>query len=240
MHQQNGSFAQNVDSEDIPGSTNGVNKKARNNKLYGDRAPPTSTNVLIYKMGWPPRLQFLAPFHISCNPDINKVGNRSYMLLCLYAMPSAPQRLRILPAGHARLPLLPKLPACRCCGLPSLPPPSPPLRQVGRKSIDSCLPAPASPLSAGGRGGGPGLPRACRGVTGTIMPPTPVFPSSPTLPSHRTRGERHPCQCCPWSAWRSQPCSRASICALLHPPHAFPSLIPFNLRASFRPPLLSL
>ena len=80
MHQQNGSFAQNVDSEDIPGSTNGVNKKARNNKLYGDRAPPTSTNVLIYKMGWPPRLQFLAPFHISCNPDINKVGNRSYML----------------------------------------------------------------------------------------------------------------------------------------------------------------
>ena len=81
MHQQNGSFAQNVDSEDIPGSTNGVNKKARNNKLYGDRAPPTSTNVLIYKMGWPPRLQFLAPFHISCNPDINKVGNRSYMKL---------------------------------------------------------------------------------------------------------------------------------------------------------------
>ena len=79
MHQQNGSFAQNVDSEDIPGSTNGVNKKARNNKLYGDRAPPTSTNVLIYKMGWPLRLQFLAPFHISCNPDINKVGNRSYM-----------------------------------------------------------------------------------------------------------------------------------------------------------------
>ena len=79
MHQQNGSFAQNVDSEDIPGSTNGVNKKARNNKLDGDRAPPTSTNVLIYKMGWPPRLQFLAPFHISCNPDINKVGNRSYM-----------------------------------------------------------------------------------------------------------------------------------------------------------------
>ena len=79
MHQQNGSFAQNVDSEDIPGSTNGVNKKARNNKLYGDRAPPTSTNVLIYKMGWPPRLQFLAPFHISCNPDINKVCNRSYM-----------------------------------------------------------------------------------------------------------------------------------------------------------------
>ena len=79
MHQQNGSFAQNVDSEDIPGSTNGVNRKARNNKLEGDRAPPTSTNVLIYKMGWPPRLQFLAPFHISCNPDINKVGNRSYM-----------------------------------------------------------------------------------------------------------------------------------------------------------------
>ena len=81
MHQQNGSFAQNVDSEDIPGSTNGVNKKARNNKLYGDRAPPTSTNVLIYKMGWPPRLQFLAPFHISCNPDINKVGNRTYMVI---------------------------------------------------------------------------------------------------------------------------------------------------------------
>ena len=81
MHQQNGSFAQNVDSEDIPGSTNGVNRKARNNKLDGDRAPPTSTNVLIYKMGWPPRLQFLAPFHISCNPDINKVGNRSYMFL---------------------------------------------------------------------------------------------------------------------------------------------------------------
>ena len=80
MHQQNGSFAQNVDSEDIPGSTNGVNRKARNNKLDGDRAPPTSTNVLIYKMGWPPRLQFLAPFHISCNPDINKVGNRSYMV----------------------------------------------------------------------------------------------------------------------------------------------------------------
>ena len=79
MHQQNGSFAQNVDSEDIPGSTNGVNRKARNNKLDGDRAPPTSTNVLIYKMGWPPRLQFLAPFHISCNPDINKVGYRSYM-----------------------------------------------------------------------------------------------------------------------------------------------------------------
>ena len=81
MHQQNGSFAQNVDSEDIPGSTNGVNRKARNNKLDGDRAPPTSTNVLIYKMGWPPRLQFLAPFHISCNPDINKVGNRSYMVI---------------------------------------------------------------------------------------------------------------------------------------------------------------
>ena len=81
MHQQNGSFAQNVDSEDIPGSTNGVNRKARNNKLDGDRAPPTSTNVLIYKMGWPPRLQFLAPFHISCNPDINKVGNRSYMTI---------------------------------------------------------------------------------------------------------------------------------------------------------------
>ena len=79
MHQQNGSFAQNVDSEDIPGSTNGVNRKARNNKLDGDRAPPTSTNVLIYKMGWPPRLQFLAPFHISCIPDINKVDNRSYM-----------------------------------------------------------------------------------------------------------------------------------------------------------------
>ena len=79
MHQQNGSFAQNVDSEDIPGSSNGVNRKARNSKLDGDRAPPTSTNVLIYKMGWPPRLQFLAPFHISCNPDINKVGNRSYM-----------------------------------------------------------------------------------------------------------------------------------------------------------------
>ena len=57
MHQQNGSFAQNVDSEDIPGSTNGVNRKARNNKLDGDRAPPTSTNVLIYKMGWPSRLQ---------------------------------------------------------------------------------------------------------------------------------------------------------------------------------------
>ena len=84
MHQQNGSFAQNVDSEDIPGSTNGVNRKARNNKLDGDRAPPTSTNVLIYKMGWPPRLQFLAPFHISCNPDINKVGNRSYMLLPMF------------------------------------------------------------------------------------------------------------------------------------------------------------
>ena len=30
-------------------------------------------------MGWPSRLQFLAPFHISCNPDNNKVGNRSYM-----------------------------------------------------------------------------------------------------------------------------------------------------------------
>ena len=85
MHQQNGSFAQNVDSEDIPGSTNGVNRKARNNKLDGDRAPPTSTNVLIYKMGWPPRLQFLAPFHISCNPDINKVGNRSYMEICRYS-----------------------------------------------------------------------------------------------------------------------------------------------------------
>ena len=84
MHQQNGSFAQNVDSEDIPGSTNGVNRKARNNKLDGDRAPPTSTNVLIYKMGWPPRLQFLAPFHISCNPDINKVGNRSYMPRTIY------------------------------------------------------------------------------------------------------------------------------------------------------------
>ena len=79
MHQQNGLFAQNVDSEVIPASTNGVIKKDRNNKLYGDRAPPTSTNVLIYKMGWPSRLQFLAPFHISCNPDINKVGNRSYM-----------------------------------------------------------------------------------------------------------------------------------------------------------------
>ena len=79
MHQQNGSFAQNVDSEDIPASTNGVIKMDRSNKLYGDRAPPTSTNVLIYKMGWPSRLQFLLPFHISCNPDINKVGNRSYM-----------------------------------------------------------------------------------------------------------------------------------------------------------------
>ena len=57
-HQQNGSFAQNVDSvaqnvdsEDIPASTNGVIKKDRNNKVCGDRAPPTSTNVLIYKMG---------------------------------------------------------------------------------------------------------------------------------------------------------------------------------------------
>ena len=48
---QNGSVAQNVDSEDIPASTNGVIKKDRNNKLYGDRARPTSTNVLIYKMG---------------------------------------------------------------------------------------------------------------------------------------------------------------------------------------------
>ena len=48
---QNGSVAQNVDSEDIPASTNGVVKKDRNNKLYGDRARPTSTNVLIYKMG---------------------------------------------------------------------------------------------------------------------------------------------------------------------------------------------
>ena len=87
MHQQNGSFAQNVDSEDIPGSTNGVNRKARNNKLDGDRAPPTSTNVLIYKMGWPPRLQFLAPFHISCNPDINKVGNRSCMIYFINHLP---------------------------------------------------------------------------------------------------------------------------------------------------------
>ena len=69
-----------VDSEDTPASTNGVITKDRNNKLCGDRAQPTTTNVLIYKMGWPPRLQFLAPFHISCNPDINKVGNRSYML----------------------------------------------------------------------------------------------------------------------------------------------------------------
>ena len=91
MHQQNGSFAQNVDSEDIPASTNGVIKMDRSNKLYGDRAPPTSTNVLIYKMGWPPRLQFLAPFHISCNPDINKVGNRSYMKCnqCDYAFSQA-------------------------------------------------------------------------------------------------------------------------------------------------------
>ena len=79
MHQQNGSFAQNVDSEDIPLSTNGVNKKDRNNKVCGERALPTSTNMLIYKMGWPSRLQFLAPFHISCNPDNNKVGNRSYI-----------------------------------------------------------------------------------------------------------------------------------------------------------------
>ena len=79
MHQQNGSFAQNVDSEVIPLSTNGVNKKDRNNKVCGERALPTSTNMLIYKMGWPSRLQFLAPFHISCNPDNNKVGNRSYM-----------------------------------------------------------------------------------------------------------------------------------------------------------------
>ena len=79
MHQQNGSFAQNVDSEVIPASTNGVIKKDRNNKLCGERALPTSTNVWIYKMGRPSRLQFLAPFHISCNPDINKVGNRSYM-----------------------------------------------------------------------------------------------------------------------------------------------------------------
>ena len=79
MHQQNGSFAQNVDSEVIPLSTNGVNKKDRNNKVCSERALPTSTNMLIYKMGWPSRLQFLAPFHISCNPDNNKVGNRSYM-----------------------------------------------------------------------------------------------------------------------------------------------------------------
>ena len=70
-----------VDSEDTPASTNGVTTKDRNNKLCGDRAQPTSTNVLIYKMGWPSRLLFLAPFHISCNPDINKVGNRSYMSL---------------------------------------------------------------------------------------------------------------------------------------------------------------
>ena len=68
-----------VDSEDTPASTNGVIMKDRNNKLCGDRAQPTSTNVLIYKMGWPSRLLFLAPFHISCNPYINKVGNRSYM-----------------------------------------------------------------------------------------------------------------------------------------------------------------
>ena len=68
-----------VDSEDTPASTNGVIKKDRNNKFCGDRAPPTSTNVLINKMGWPSRLQFLAPFHISFNPDINKMGNRSYM-----------------------------------------------------------------------------------------------------------------------------------------------------------------
>ena len=79
MHQQNGSFAQNVDSEDIPASTNGVVKKDRNNKVCGKRALPTSTNMLINKMGWPSRLQILAPFHISCNPDSNKVGNRSYM-----------------------------------------------------------------------------------------------------------------------------------------------------------------
>ena len=63
----------------LPLSTNGVNKKDRNNKMCGERALPTSTNMLIYKMGWPSRLQFLAPFHISCNPDNNKVGNRSYM-----------------------------------------------------------------------------------------------------------------------------------------------------------------
>ena len=31
IHQQNGSFAQNVDSEVIPASTNGVIKKDRNN-----------------------------------------------------------------------------------------------------------------------------------------------------------------------------------------------------------------
>ena len=68
-----------VESEDTPAPTNGVIKKDRNNKLCGDRAQPTSTNVLIYKMGWPSRLLFLAPFHISCNPDINRVGNRSYM-----------------------------------------------------------------------------------------------------------------------------------------------------------------
>ena len=30
MHQQNGSFTQNVDSEDTPASTNGVIKKDRN------------------------------------------------------------------------------------------------------------------------------------------------------------------------------------------------------------------
>ena len=93
MHQQNGSFAQNVDSEVIPLSTNGVNKKDRNNKVCGERALPTSTNMLIYKMGWPSRLQFLAPFHISCNPDNNKVGNRSYMVcICVFgglqALPS--------------------------------------------------------------------------------------------------------------------------------------------------------
>ena len=56
IHQQNGSTAQNVDSEGMPISTNRVIKLDRNNKWYDNTAPCTSTNVLINKMGQPSRL----------------------------------------------------------------------------------------------------------------------------------------------------------------------------------------
>ena len=56
IHQQNGSIAQNVDSEGMTISTNGVIKKDRNNKWYDETAPWTSTNLLIYKMDQSSRL----------------------------------------------------------------------------------------------------------------------------------------------------------------------------------------
>ena len=38
-----------------------------------------STNLLIYKMGQPSRLLFLAPHHISCHLESNKMGRANYM-----------------------------------------------------------------------------------------------------------------------------------------------------------------